>query len=165
ASLHMLSLTSPDLLFLPQMLSFIAFILEETVNSCISCSPLYFFEFVSCTAFLFTLLLLILLSTPLYQKIGITSWPTVDLGYTGVICVLLFISSCVFASERGNLVQATVAVFGFLATAAFLVDFILMVKGRGIPFFSKDGKSGQSNGVPPSGEAQPETEKLNAANP
>lgn len=33
-----------------------------------------------------------------------------DLIYTGVIGVLLFISSCVFAADRGPLVQATVAV-------------------------------------------------------
>uniref|UniRef100_A0A669BJQ4 MARVEL domain-containing protein n=1 Tax=Oreochromis niloticus TaxID=8128 RepID=A0A669BJQ4_ORENI len=92
------------------VLSFIAFILEETVDSCFSCSPLYFFEFVSCTAFLFTLLLLVLLSTKLHKKIGIEDWSKVDLIYTGVIALLLFISSCVFATDRGHLVQATVAV-------------------------------------------------------
>lgn len=70
-------LTCADLLFLPQVLSFIAFILEETVDSCFSCSPLYFFEFVSCTAFLFTLLLLVLLSTKLHKKIGIEDWSKV----------------------------------------------------------------------------------------
>ncbi|XP_005744224.1 CKLF-like MARVEL transmembrane domain-containing protein 6 [Pundamilia nyererei] len=59
------------------VLSFIAFILEETVDSCFTCSPLYFFEFVSCTAFLFTLLLLVLLSTKLHEKIHIEAWPTV----------------------------------------------------------------------------------------
>uniref|UniRef100_A0A8C9XT84 Uncharacterized protein n=1 Tax=Sander lucioperca TaxID=283035 RepID=A0A8C9XT84_SANLU len=57
------------------LLSFVAFILEEVVSSCVSCSALYFFEFVSCTAFLFTLLLLILLSTTLQNRVGITCWP------------------------------------------------------------------------------------------
>ncbi|XP_035529059.1 CKLF-like MARVEL transmembrane domain-containing protein 6 [Morone saxatilis] len=56
------------------LLSFAAFILEEVVLSCVSCSALYFFEFVSCTAFLFTLLLLILLSTTLHTRVGITCW-------------------------------------------------------------------------------------------
>lgn len=70
-------LTCADFLFVPQVLSFIAFILEETVDSCFTCSPLYFFEFVSCTAFLFTLLLLVLLSTKLHEKIHIEAWPTV----------------------------------------------------------------------------------------
>ena len=58
----------------PQLLSFLAFILEEMVNSCITCSVLYFFEFVSCTAFLFTLLLLVLLATKLHTKVGINCW-------------------------------------------------------------------------------------------
>lgn len=70
-------LTCADFLFVPQVLSFIAFVLEETVDSCFTCSPLYFFEFVSCTAFLFTLLLLVLLSTKLHEKIHIEAWPTV----------------------------------------------------------------------------------------
>ncbi|GAA6082324.1 CKLF-like MARVEL transmembrane domain-containing protein 6 [Tachysurus ichikawai] len=64
-----------DDLKLTRLLSFVAFILEEVVSSCTSCGALYFFEFVSCTAFLFTLLLLILLSTPLHQKVGISCWP------------------------------------------------------------------------------------------
>ncbi|KAG7999599.1 CKLF-like MARVEL transmembrane domain-containing protein 6 [Nibea albiflora] len=58
------------------LLSFVAFILEEVVNSCVQCSALYFFEFVSCTAFLFTLLLLVLLSTTLHTRVGITCWPS-----------------------------------------------------------------------------------------
>ncbi|TKS82749.1 CKLF-like MARVEL transmembrane domain-containing protein 4 [Collichthys lucidus] len=58
------------------LLSFVAFILEEVVNSCVRCSALYFFEFVSCTAFLFTLLLLVLLSTRLHTRVGITCWPS-----------------------------------------------------------------------------------------
>ncbi|KAI3360817.1 hypothetical protein L3Q82_012885, partial [Scortum barcoo] len=57
------------------LLSLVAFVLEEVVSSCTSCSALYFFEFISCTAFLFTLLLLILLSTVLHTKVGITAWP------------------------------------------------------------------------------------------
>lgn len=51
-----------------------AFILEELVSSCINCSALYFFEFVSCMAFLFTLLLLILLATPLHTWVSLTCW-------------------------------------------------------------------------------------------
>ncbi|KAM7382805.1 hypothetical protein PAMP_002512 [Pampus punctatissimus] len=59
------------------LLSFLAFILEEVVNSCLSCTALYFFEFVSCTAFLFTLLLIVLLSTSLHTRVGITHWSRV----------------------------------------------------------------------------------------
>jgi hypothetical protein len=58
-----------------QLLSFLAFVVEEVVKSCLNCGPLYFFEFISCTAFLFTLLLLILLATKLNGMVGITCWP------------------------------------------------------------------------------------------
>uniref|UniRef100_A0A4W6G524 MARVEL domain-containing protein n=1 Tax=Lates calcarifer TaxID=8187 RepID=A0A4W6G524_LATCA len=90
---------------LKQLLSFVAFILEEVVSSCISCTALYFFEFVSCTAFLFTLLLLVLLSTTLHTRVGITCWPSLDFYYTAAITLLFFISSIVFAANNnGNVV-------------------------------------------------------------
>ncbi|XP_035991496.1 CKLF-like MARVEL transmembrane domain-containing protein 6 isoform X2 [Fundulus heteroclitus] len=59
------------------LLSLVAFALEESVSSCSSCHSLYFFEFVSCTAFLFTALLLILLATTLHSKVGLSCWPKV----------------------------------------------------------------------------------------
>ncbi|KAM9309451.1 CKLF-like MARVEL transmembrane domain-containing protein 6 [Pholidichthys leucotaenia] len=140
------------------ILSFIAFVLEESIGSCFHCNALYFFEFVSCTAFLFTFLLLILLSTNLYSKVGISCWPTVDFSYTGIIAVLLLIASIVFVAEnsRTNLESLAVA-FGFFATLAFVVDFGLFVKNRGIPF-KKDEKSESNNGQP--GMVCPEEEKL-----
>ncbi|KAI2655006.1 CKLF-like MARVEL transmembrane domain-containing protein 6 [Labeo rohita] len=87
------------------LLSFVAFVMEEVVSNCTECGPLYFFEFVSCTAFLFTLLLLILLATTI-----------------------------VFGAGNGNtaLEQGAVA-FGFLATVAFCADFGLFIKYRGTP--------------------------------
>lgn len=145
------------------LLSFVAFIMEEVVNSCVSCGALYFFEFVSCTAFLFTLLLLILLSTTLHTRTGITCWPTLDFMYTAVIAVLFLIASVVFASDNGNTtMERTAVVFGFLASVMFIIDLGLFVKDRGIPF-KKDAKQQPSNGGPAIVEAQPETEKLNAA--
>uniref|UniRef100_A0A4W6G5F8 MARVEL domain-containing protein n=1 Tax=Lates calcarifer TaxID=8187 RepID=A0A4W6G5F8_LATCA len=89
-------------LSLHQLLSFVAFILEEVVSSCISCTALYFFEFVSCTAFLFTLLLLVLLSTTLHTRVGITCWPSLDFYYTAAITLLFFISSIVFAANNNG---------------------------------------------------------------
>ncbi|KAK2845192.1 hypothetical protein Q5P01_011851 [Channa striata] len=80
------------------LLSFVAFILEEVVSSCISCSALYFFEFVSCTAFLFTLLLLVLLSTTLHTKVGIDCWPKLDItlhcGHRCLVCRVLHCFLC-----------------------------------------------------------------------
>lgn len=136
------------------LLSFVAFILEEVVSSCISCSALYFFEFVSCTAFLFTLLLLVLLATTLHARVGIACWPKVDFVYTAAIAVLFLLASIIFASDNGSSpIEKGAVAFGFLATALFVVDVILFVKNRGFPF-KKDAKPEASNGVP-------EVEKLN----
>ncbi|XP_042346570.1 CKLF-like MARVEL transmembrane domain-containing protein 6 [Plectropomus leopardus] len=143
------------------LLSFVAFITEEVVNSCITCSSLYFFEFVSCTAFLFTLLLLILLSTTLHSRTGITCWPSLDFVYTGCIGLLFLIASIVFASDNGGTtMERTAVAFGFLASVMFFVDLVLLVKNNGFPFKS-DGKAAPSNGGPVTTEAPPETEKLN----
>ncbi|XP_066499367.1 CKLF-like MARVEL transmembrane domain-containing protein 6 [Hoplias malabaricus] len=139
------------------LLSFVAFVLEEVVNNCMSCGPLYFFEFVSCTAFLFTLLLLILLATTLHQKVGISSWRDVDFWYTVVIMLLFFVASAVFGADNGGMdVEKAAVAFGFLASFAFLVDVIFFVKENGVPCQKKE---------PPPPEAPvpvPETEKLNA---
>ncbi|KAF3855575.1 hypothetical protein F7725_016298 [Dissostichus mawsoni] len=63
------------------MLSLVAFLLEEVVSSCLSCSALYFFEFVS---FLFTLLLLIFLATLLHGRVWFPGHVDVfsDVGYS-----------------------------------------------------------------------------------
>lgn len=60
-----------------QLLSLVALVLEELVHICTSCFGLYTFEFVSCSALLFTLLLLVLLATPLHNSVGISRWPVV----------------------------------------------------------------------------------------
>uniref|UniRef100_A0AAQ4R141 MARVEL domain-containing protein n=1 Tax=Gasterosteus aculeatus aculeatus TaxID=481459 RepID=A0AAQ4R141_GASAC len=84
------------------LLSFVAFVLEENVLRCSSCFALYFFEFVSCTAFLFTLLLLLLTTTTLQTRVGIKCWPKLDFVYTGVITVTFFVSSVIFATAHGD---------------------------------------------------------------
>ncbi|XP_041649978.1 CKLF-like MARVEL transmembrane domain-containing protein 6 [Cheilinus undulatus] len=142
------------------VLSFLAFILEEVVNSCLNCTALYFFEFVSCTAFLFTLLLLVLLSTNLHSRVGITCWPKLDFVYTALIALLFFIASIVFAADNGNSTVEQVAVaFGFLASIAFLADLVLFMMNRGFPL-SKDTKSAPSDGGAVPGNTPGETEKL-----
>uniref|UniRef100_A0A4W6G6H8 MARVEL domain-containing protein n=1 Tax=Lates calcarifer TaxID=8187 RepID=A0A4W6G6H8_LATCA len=148
-------------LSLHQLLSFVAFILEEVVSSCISCTALYFFEFVSCTAFLFTLLLLVLLSTTLHTRVGITCWPSLDFYYTAAITLLFFISSIVFAANNnGTDLEKTAVAFGFLAMAAFVVDLVLAFRSRGFPW-QTGGKPVSSNGGPVATETPAETEKLN----
>ncbi|XP_029359758.1 CKLF-like MARVEL transmembrane domain-containing protein 6 [Echeneis naucrates] len=143
------------------VLSFMAFILEEVVSSCLNCSALYFFEFVSCTAFLFTLLLLILLSTYLHKRVGITCWPTLDLVYTAVITLFFFIASIIFTAQNGGTtLERAAVVFGFLATFVFLLDTILFVKRNGCPL--REGRKQETSNGGPVVAAQPETEKLNA---
>lgn len=144
------------------LLSFVAFITEEVVNSCISCTALYFFEFVSCTAFLFTLLLLILLSTTLHTRVGISCWPNLDFGYTGIIALLFLVASIIFTADNsGTATEKSAVAFGFLATLMFIIDLGLFVKNRGLPF-KKAEKPEPSNGGPAMVEAgAPETAKLN----
>ncbi|KAM8870453.1 CKLF-like MARVEL transmembrane domain-containing protein 6 [Spinachia spinachia] len=144
------------------LLSFVAFILEETVLRCFSCLALYFFEFVSCTAFLFTLLLLILLTTTLQRRVGISCWPKLDFVYTAVIAVLFLISSVAFASNHGgSTVEKSAVAFGFLASLMFLLDIGLFWKNNGFPF-SGNGKHGSGGGGVAAGtQASPEAAKLN----
>ncbi|XP_076028028.1 CKLF-like MARVEL transmembrane domain-containing protein 6 [Genypterus blacodes] len=141
------------------LLSLVAFVLEEVVNSCFSCSALYFFEFISCTAFLFTLLLLILLFTTLRTKVGITCWPQVDFIYTAVIFIFFLIASIVFAADNTKTsLELSAVAFGFLASFAFLVDLLFFWKSQGLPF--RGGRSPEPSREPGAG-ALAESQKLN----
>ncbi|XP_077432974.1 CKLF-like MARVEL transmembrane domain-containing protein 6 [Vanacampus margaritifer] len=148
------------------LLSLVAFILEEIVSVCINCTALEFFEFVSCTSFLFTLLLLILLSTTLHLKVGITCWASLDFVYTMLIAVFFLIASIVFAAMNGGTSLETVAVvFGFLATLAFMGDLFLFWKTYGLPF-AKGEKKQPTNCTQPAEadqEGATETAKLRDA--
>ncbi|NP_001038221.1 CKLF-like MARVEL transmembrane domain-containing protein 6 [Danio rerio] len=139
------------------LLSFVAFVMEEVVSHCASCGPLYFFEFVSCTAFLFTLLLLILLATSLHQRVGIKCWPTLDFTYTSGMAVMFLIASIVFAAGNGRtgLEQGAVA-FGFMSTIAFFAEAAYFVKLHGIPCLKRNNLPADAT------PRQPEIEKLNA---
>ncbi|XP_075911236.1 CKLF-like MARVEL transmembrane domain-containing protein 4 [Petromyzon marinus] len=68
-------LSPPGILKLLQMLlSLVAFICVEAVGACSRCSAVYFFEFVSCTAFLGGLTLITVLATSLQQRISLINW-------------------------------------------------------------------------------------------
>ncbi|XP_037532606.1 CKLF-like MARVEL transmembrane domain-containing protein 6 [Nematolebias whitei] len=139
------------------LLSFVTFVLEETISSCLRCSPLYFFEFVSCSAFLFTGLLLLLLSTCLHEKVGISCWPKVDFVYTALIALLFLISSIVFAAENGGSSKEIISVvFGILSFIMFVADLVFFVRSSGFPF-----KKEQNTEPTSGGPAQPEEQKLN----
>ncbi|XP_028326666.1 CKLF-like MARVEL transmembrane domain-containing protein 6 [Gouania willdenowi] len=139
------------------VLSFVAFLLEELVTSCSNCSALYFFEFCSCTAFFFTVLLLFLLSTSLHRRLGITCWPQLDFVYTAVIAFMFFIASVILASAKIGLdLEKAAVAFGFLVSFLFLLDVGLFWKEKGFPF--KRGDAGSPGSV----EVPPESEKLSS---
>lgn len=145
------------------LLSLVALLLEELVHSCTSCLGLYAFEFVSCSALLFTLLLLVLLATPLHGRVGISRWPIVDFVYSCVIFVLFFIASIAFTADNGgSQLEKAALVFGFLASLLFAADVVMFYRRRGFPF----GVRQSSNGGQPGEGAdpvtqQPEMENLN----
>lgn len=60
--------------FSSQVLALIAFICIETIMECSPCEGLYFFEFVSCSAFVVTGVLLILFSLNLHMRIPQINW-------------------------------------------------------------------------------------------
>ncbi|NXL32037.1 CKLF6 protein, partial [Glaucidium brasilianum] len=55
---------------LQAILSLLAVIFEEIVEDCIKCGGLYVFEFVSCSAFLLSLLILCVYCTDVYETFG-----------------------------------------------------------------------------------------------
>ncbi|KAK7878887.1 hypothetical protein WMY93_034238 [Mugilogobius chulae] len=130
------------------VLSFVAFLLEELVNTCLSCGPLYYFEFMSCSAFLFTLLLLVLLSTPLHQRVGVSRWSHLDLYYTAVVFILFLIASIVFSADNqgSSLEKGAAGLCGCLACLFFLLDLVYIFKTQGFPWKSTQNQENQPNG-------------------
>ncbi|XP_039382938.1 CKLF-like MARVEL transmembrane domain-containing protein 6 [Mauremys reevesii] len=107
------------------LLSFLAFILEEIVESCSLCGGLYFFEFISFSATFLSLLILIVFCTSAYERIEEDRLKTLDFWVTTVVGVLFFVASIVFAATNDKSSVETVAiVFGFFASIGFLADGI-----------------------------------------
>uniref|UniRef100_A0A8C4T2P7 CKLF like MARVEL transmembrane domain containing 6 n=1 Tax=Erpetoichthys calabaricus TaxID=27687 RepID=A0A8C4T2P7_ERPCA len=140
------------------VLSFIAFICEEVIQTCVSCGALYFFEFVSCTVFLFCLLLLFLLATTFHKKVGITCWSQIDFVFTLLAAVFFLIASIVFAAHNeGTDLEKTAIAFGFLSAFVFSIDFGLIMR-KGNPF-----KKSQEPPNERTNQDGPEKEHLNTA--
>ncbi|XP_053455977.1 CKLF-like MARVEL transmembrane domain-containing protein 6 [Nycticebus coucang] len=110
------------------VLSLLAFICEEVVSQCTLCGGLYFFEFVSCSAFLLSLLISIVYFTPVYEKIDATKIKSSDFYITlGTGCVF-FLASIIFASTHDKTdAEYAAIVFGFIASVMFLFDFLVML--------------------------------------
>ncbi|XP_048860156.1 CKLF-like MARVEL transmembrane domain-containing protein 4 isoform X4 [Brienomyrus brachyistius] len=81
------------------LFSLLAFILAATVYLCSSCPALYFFQFASCAAFLFTGLLVFFLATPFHRRVGISDWPMLAFGF--IACVLFLVDAVIFVKIKG----------------------------------------------------------------
>ncbi|XP_032716932.1 CKLF-like MARVEL transmembrane domain-containing protein 6 [Lontra canadensis] len=126
-SLGRLPLRRLALKALQLLLSLLAFICEEVVSQCTLCGGLYFFEFVSCSAFLLSLLILIVYCTPVYDQVDTPKVKQSDFYLTAGTGFVFLLASIIFVSTHDR-TKAEIAaiVFGFLASIMFLSDFVIM---------------------------------------
>ncbi|XP_010957957.2 CKLF-like MARVEL transmembrane domain-containing protein 6 isoform X1 [Camelus ferus] len=110
------------------VLSLLAFICEEIVSQCTLCGGLYFFEFVSCSAFLLSLLMLIVYCTPVYEKVEHVKLKSSDFYITLGTGIVFLLASIIFTFSHDNTsAEISAVVFGFLASLTFLFECIIML--------------------------------------
>ncbi|MBN3299429.1 CKLF4 protein, partial [Amia calva] len=121
------------------VLALIAFICIETIMLCSPCGGVYFFEFVSCSAFVVTGVLLLIFSLNLHTKVPHINWMLTDLVNTGVSTFFFILASIVLAAlnHKGESEIAAV-VFGFLVSTVYAFNTYLIVK----KWRMGDGRSG-----------------------
>uniref|UniRef100_A0A8C8BK18 CKLF like MARVEL transmembrane domain containing 6 n=1 Tax=Otus sunia TaxID=257818 RepID=A0A8C8BK18_9STRI len=108
------------------ILSLLAVICEEIVEDCIKCGGLYVFEFVSCSAFLLSLLILCVYCTDIYETFGEDKVQRMNFLAMPVIGACFLLASIVLvATSSGSAVEGAAYVFGFLASGAFLAEIII----------------------------------------
>uniref|UniRef100_A0A8D0BZJ8 CKLF like MARVEL transmembrane domain containing 6 n=1 Tax=Salvator merianae TaxID=96440 RepID=A0A8D0BZJ8_SALMN len=109
------------------VLSFAAFVCEEIVEECTLCGGLYFFEFVSCSAFLLCIPVLVLYCTSFYERTGKEKVTQLDFWVVSVVAIVFLLAAIVFSATSDNTATERAAIaFGFFASLAFLVDAIQM---------------------------------------
>ncbi|NXF78503.1 CKLF6 protein, partial [Sclerurus mexicanus] len=110
-----------------QVFSFVAVICEEVVEDCSNCSGLYFFEFISCSAFFLSLLILCVYCTDAYETLGEDKVERLNFWAMPVIGAWFLVASIVFAAtSSGSAVESAAWVFGFLASVAFVLEFVII---------------------------------------
>ncbi|KAM8876927.1 CKLF-like MARVEL transmembrane domain-containing protein 4 [Synchiropus splendidus] len=111
------------------ILAFISFICIETIMLCSPCGGVYFFEFVSCTAFVVTGVLLLIFCLNLHTKVPHVNWNLTDLVNTCASTVFFALSTLVLACINHN-TQAEIAavVFGALVTFVYGLNSYLAVR-------------------------------------
>ncbi|XP_002759763.1 CKLF-like MARVEL transmembrane domain-containing protein 6 [Callithrix jacchus] len=109
------------------LLSLLAFICEEVVSQCTLCGGLYFFEFVSCSAFLLSLLILIVYCTPVYDMVDTAKVKASDFYIALGTGFVFLLASIIFVSTHDRTsAEIAAIVFGFIASFMFLLDFLTM---------------------------------------
>ncbi|KAM9825885.1 CKLF-like MARVEL transmembrane domain-containing protein 4 [Syngnathus typhle] len=111
------------------VLSLIAFICIETIMMCSPCSGVYFFEFVSCTAFVVTGALLVIFSLSLHTKVPHINWNLTDLANTAASTFLFSLSSLVLVCINHNSgAEIAAVIFGFLAAGVYALNTFLALR-------------------------------------
>lgn len=113
------------------VLSLIGFICIETIMMCAPCGGVYFFEFVSCSAFVVTGMLLLIFSLNLHTKVPHVNWSLTDLVNTAASAFFFFLSSLVLAGINHNTgAEIAAVIFGFLVTGVYGINTFLAVRRR-----------------------------------
>ncbi|XP_066513600.1 CKLF-like MARVEL transmembrane domain-containing protein 4 isoform X2 [Hoplias malabaricus] len=124
-----ISSTAGVLKALQVVLSLIGFICIETVMMCSPCAGVYLFEFVSCSAFVVTGVLLLIFSLNLDLKVPRVNWSLMDLVITASCTVFFFLASVVLAAmNHRSGAEISAVVFGFLVTCVYGVNTYLCVR-------------------------------------
>ncbi|XP_054847808.1 CKLF-like MARVEL transmembrane domain-containing protein 6 [Eublepharis macularius] len=113
------------------VLSFLAFVLEEVIEVCTSCGGLYFFEFVSCSAFLLCIPILAMYCTSLHERVGKEQVKQLDFWIVSVLAIFFFLASVVFSATNDRTsIEIAAIVFGYLASITFIVDAVMIFRRR-----------------------------------
>ncbi|XP_055985480.1 CKLF-like MARVEL transmembrane domain-containing protein 6 [Sorex fumeus] len=126
-SLHRLSRPQRAFKLAELLLSLLAFISEEVVSQCTICGGLYFFEFVSCSAFLLSLLILVVYCTSVYDKVESPKVKLSDFYITAATGGVFLLASIIFAATQDRTsAEYAAVVFGFLGSIVFIADAVNM---------------------------------------
>ncbi|XP_013858521.1 CKLF-like MARVEL transmembrane domain-containing protein 4 [Austrofundulus limnaeus] len=111
------------------VLSLISFICIETIMMCSPCGGVYFFEFVSCSAFVVTGVLLLFFGLNLHINVPQINWSITDLVNTAASTFFFFLSSLVLACINHNTgAEIAAVIFGFLVTSVYGLNTFLAVR-------------------------------------
>ncbi|KAM8946491.1 CKLF-like MARVEL transmembrane domain-containing protein 4 [Pelodytes ibericus] len=111
------------------VLALLSFICIETIMECSPCEGLYFFEFVSCSAFVVTGVLLLMFGLGLHTRVPHINWILTDLVNTGLSALFFFIASVILASlNHKSGAEIAAAIFGFLATLSYSINTYLALR-------------------------------------